>query len=146
MSRQYFAGKKTLPFLVSAAVVLLITGCGPTDGQRLMQEGASPEYAQGFDDGCSSGKKAAGDMFSQFHKNIQAYRSTADYRQGWDDGHEECRSEWLSNYRQQELGIERQRAYDEHQRLEKMNDRDMARDAMPDLSQKEIDQLNTLRK
>ncbi len=146
MSRQYFAGKKFLPFLVSAAIVLLLAGCGPTDGQRLMQEGASPEYAQGFDDGCSSGKKAAGDMFSQFHKNVQAYRSTSDYRLGWDDGHEECKSEWLNNYRQQELGIERQRAYDEHQRLEKMNDRDMARDAMPDLSQKEIDQLNTLGK
>ena len=146
MNLKRYCLRKTLFPLTLATVVFLFTGCGPTDGQRLMQEGASPEYAQGFDDGCSSGKKAAGDMFSQFHKNVQAYRSTLDYRQGWDDGHEECKSEWLSNYRQQELGLERQRAYDEHQRLEKMNDRDMARDAMPDLSQKEIDQLNTLEK
>ncbi len=138
--------KKIVPFITSAVLMFMFSGCGPTDGQRLMQEGASPEYAQGFDDGCSSGKKAAGDMFSLFHKNVQAYRSTPDYRQGWDDGHEECKSEWLSNYRQQQLGIERQRAYDEHQRLEKMNDRDMVRDAMPDLSRKEIDQLKTLGK
>ncbi len=109
-----------------------------------MQEGASPAYAQGYDDGCSSGKKAAGDMFAQFHKNVQEYQHNSDYRQGWNDGHEECRSEGISHMRQQEMTIEEQRAMDEHKRRELLDNQDMAREAMPDLSQEEINNLNRL--
>lgn len=133
-----------LLLVTSTAVVSLLTGCGGTEGQRLMQEGASPAYAQGFDDGCSSGKKAAGDMFSQFHKNVQEFQHNSDYRQGWNDGHEECRSEGISNMQQQELVIEEERAIDEHKRTEQLNNRDMIQDAMPDLNQQQIDNLNRL--
>ena len=125
--------------------VLFLAGCA-SEGQRLMQEGASAEYAQGYDDGCSSGKKSAGDMFAQFHKNVRAYQSNSDYRQGWNDGHEECKSEWLSSYRQQELGIQRQRAYDEHKWMENQEKRDMVRDAMPNLTKEQIETLNKLDK
>ncbi len=50
-----------------------------TEGQRLINEGASPAYGQGFDDGCSSGKKSAGDMFSQFHKNVLQFQYNQQY-------------------------------------------------------------------
>lgn len=123
-------------FLFSSTMVLiLLTSCGGTEGQRLMQEGASPAYAQGFDDGCSSGKKAAGDMFSNFHKNVREYQHNSDYHLGWNDGHEECRNEGISNMRQQQLVIEEERAIDEHQRTEQLNYQDMLHDSMPDLSQ-----------
>jgi hypothetical protein len=46
--------------------------------------------------------------------------------------------------RQQRLGIEQQRAYDEHRMLENMNNRQMERDAMPVLTPEEIRVLNTL--
>ncbi len=124
-------------------LLLLLAGCA-SEGQRLMQEGASPEYAQGFDDGCASGKKSAGDMFSQFHKNVRAYQQNSDYRQGWNDGHEECEEEWLSNYRQQELSIKQQRAYDEHKWLQKKEDSNMVNDALPNLTPEQIKALNTL--
>ncbi len=138
----------TVPRTVLMALVCLcslffLAGCA-SEGQRLMQEGASAEYAQGYDDGCSSGKKAAGDMFAQFHKNVRAYQTNTDYRQGWNDGHEECKSEWMSSYRQQELGIQQQRAYDEHKWLENQEKRDAAKDAMPNLTKEQIDTLNKL--
>ena len=129
--------------LAGLILLLLLNGCA-SEGQRLMNEGASPAYAQGYDDGCASGKKSAGDMFAQFHKNIRLYQQNSDYRQGWNDGHEECRGEQLSSMRQMELGIEQQRALDEHERIKHLNDRDMARDALPDLSPQEIQDLNKL--
>ena len=121
----------------------MMTSC-VTEGQRLMNEGASPAYGQGFDDGCNSGKKSAGDMFAQFHKNVQQYQHKVDYQQGWNDGHEECLNEWISMNRQQELSIELQRANDEHTLIENMNDRQMERDAMPSMNSEDIRILNTL--
>ncbi|MFP7756372.1 hypothetical protein ACLG6S_17280 [Thermodesulfobacteriota bacterium B35] len=138
--KQQMIRQGTRMFLAAGLGLLLLNGCGPSQGQRLVSEGASREYGQGYDDGCASGRKSAGDMFSQFHKNVRLYRQNADYRQGWDDGHDECRNEWLSNYRQQELGIERQRAYDEHEWLEKQK----VRDAVPELTREQIDTLNKL--
>jgi hypothetical protein len=138
-----FLPKTFLSILSSFAVLILLNSC-VTEGQRLMNEGASPAYGQGFDDGCNSGKKSAGDMFAQFHKNVQQYQHNQDYRQGWDDGHAECRNERISMNRQQQLSIEQQRAHDEHKLIEKMNDRQMERDAMPVMTPEELRILNTL--
>jgi hypothetical protein len=131
--------------LAALLPTLFFTGCA-SEGERLMREGASPEYAKGYDDGCSSGKKAAGDMFSQFHKNIRAYQANGDYRQGWNDGHEECKSEWMSHYRQQEISIQQQRAHDEHKWLENQDKKDMVKDAMPTLTKEQLENLNKLGK
>jgi len=137
---------KSLVLALAALLpTLFLSGCA-SEGERLMREGASPEYAKGYDDGCSSGKKAAGDMFSQFHKNIRAYQANGDYRQGWNDGHEECKSELMNHYRQQEIGIQQQRAYDEHKWLENQNQKDMVKDAMPTLSKEELETLKKLSK
>ncbi len=130
--------------MVSCMGILVVLASCVTEGQRLMNEGASPAYGQGFDDGCDSGKKSAGDMFSQFHKNVQQYQHNPDYQQGWDDGHEECQNEWISMNRQQQLSIEQQRANDEHKFIENMNDRQMVRDSMPVLTPEELRKLNTL--
>jgi hypothetical protein len=103
-----------------------------------MNEGASPAYAQGFDDGCDSGKKSAGDMFAQFHKNVQQFQHNQDYTLGWNDGHEE----WNSMNRQQRLAIEQQRAADEHSLIEDMKDDNQR--YVPRLSPAEIEELNSL--
>jgi hypothetical protein len=134
--------KRTLLVFACVGIAALLTSCA-TEGQRLMNEGASPAYAQGFDDGCSSGKKSAGDMFSQFHKNVQEFRSNQDYRQGWNDGHEECRNEWLSMNRQRQLSIEEQRAADEHSLIKSM-EKDNNQQYLPKLTPKEIEELKRL--
>ncbi len=82
-------------------------------------------------------------MFAQFHKNVQQYQQSMDYRQGWNDGHEECKSEWLSMNRQQSLAIEQQRAADEHSLIESIKVDNNQR-YVPDLSTREIQELNQL--
>ena len=134
--------KNSILLTACVGAALLLTSCG-TEGQRLMAEGASPSYAQGFDDGCSSGKKSAGDMFAQFHKDIRQFQSSQDYRQGWNDGHEECRNEWLSMSRQQELGIEQQRAADEHSLIKNM-EQNNDQEYLPHLSPRELEELRRL--
>jgi hypothetical protein len=142
MKFQALSQKRILLIFTCVGVAALLTSCA-TEGQRLMNEGASPAYAQGFDDGCSSGKKSAGDMFSQFHKNVQEFQHNQDYRQGWNDGHEECRNEWLSMNRQQRLSIEEQRAADEHSLIKSM-EKDNNQQYLPKLSPKEIEELKRL--
>jgi len=52
--------KKIGLFLSLALFVLFIfTGCA-SQKEQLIKQGASPAYAQGFEDGCHSGKKAGG--------------------------------------------------------------------------------------
>ncbi len=143
-ARKILRPTRLLVLAILGGILLIQTGCGPSQGQRLVQEGASTEYGQGFDDGCSSGKKAAGDMFSQFHKNVRLYQQDTDYRQGWNDGHEECLNEWRSMERQQDLGIKQQRALNEQKWLEKKEEEDRARQALPKLNREQIDILNTL--
>lgn len=147
MKSNLLSQKTVFSLLACIGVAVLLSSCA-TEGQRLMSEGASPAYGQGFDDGCSSGKKSAGDMFSQFHKNMQLFQYDQDYRQGWNDGHEECRDEWLSMNRQQRLGIEQQRAADEHSLIEHMNDtydqQYYDQQYLPQLSPEEVEALNRL--
>ena len=140
--------KDVRPSCLLAGVVLgsalMMNGCA-SEGERLMREGASPAYARGYDDGCSSGKKAAGDMFSQFHKNVRLYKQDEEYRMGWNDGRQECLSERQGMQRNRALSLEAERVYDEHRRTEKMLDSDsMARDAMPVLSPEQLEELRRL--
>ena len=133
---------KLFSVLLCLGISAILTSC-ISEGQRMMNEGASPAYGSGYDSGCESGKKAAGDMFAQFHKNTQQYQHSMDYRQGWDDGHEECKSEWVSMNRQQGLAIEQQRANDEHSLIEDMK-KNNAQQYVPRLSSEELLEINQL--
>jgi hypothetical protein len=137
-----FFQKRLFSVLACLAISIFLSSC-VSEGQRMINEGASPAYGQGYDDGCNSGKKAAGDMFSQFHKNVRQYQHSQDYRQGWDDGHNECKSEWISMNRQQGLAIEQQRAADEHSLIENMK-QDNAQQYVPKLNAREVQELNKL--
>ncbi len=84
---------KTL-LIVTATVALAwsFTGCAST-AENMKAQGYGPEYSQGYGDGCDSGKKAGGSMFDQFKKNVNRYDNNHKYREGWDDGYKECKSE-----------------------------------------------------
>ncbi len=131
--------RKVLLLFAFIGIAAFLFSCA-SEGQRLLKEGASPAYAQGYDDGCSSGKRSAGDMFSQFHKNVRLFQQNQDYRQGWNDGHEECRNEWRSMDRERKLYIEQQRANDEHSLIENMKKQPY----VPKLSPRQIEELNRL--
>ncbi|WP_294958687.1 hypothetical protein [Sulfurovum sp.] len=86
--------KKRKIITAAAAVAMAIgfTGCAST-AENMRAQGYGPNYSQGYGDGCSSGRRAGGSMFDQFKKNVSRYDSNHKYREGWDDGYKECKSE-----------------------------------------------------
>ena len=86
MKRKYLLG--TMAIVATVA----FTGCASTS-ETMMQQGYGPNYSHGYEDGCSSGRKAGGSMLDQFTKNVQQYDSNHKYKEGWDDGYQVCHSE-----------------------------------------------------
>ncbi len=52
----------------------------------------SPDFMQGYIDGCASGYGDAGwDLYiDRYRKDHEAYAASPDYRRGWDEGHDAC--------------------------------------------------------
>lgn len=86
-------------------VVLLLTGCQSTH-QQLIEKGYPPAYADGFQDGCGSGRQAAGVMAGEFRKNVPRYLQERQYETGWDDGFRQCQA--------MRENQDQQRYYDRH--------------------------------
>jgi hypothetical protein len=58
----------------------------------LVDRGYSPAYAEGYEDGCASGKADVGGLFAQAQKDQERYAaSDSDYAQGWDAAFAKCR-------------------------------------------------------
>lgn len=97
-----------------ACCVVLIAGLGNLGG-CLTQEGSivstnSPHaYADGFDDGCHSGKKAGGSQFVKFQKDSGRFVSNPPYAQGWSDGFRQCETALESVQRETRMAMEQQR-------------------------------------
>ena len=70
---------------------LALSACNGTK-DRLVAQGFSPTYAEGYDEGCSSGKAAGGGLFDSPSKDEDRYAGESDYAQGWDAGFIKCRS------------------------------------------------------
>lgn len=49
-----------------------LSGC-VTQKESMIKQGYPLPYADGFDDGCHSGKKAGGSMFDQFKKDVPRF-------------------------------------------------------------------------
>ncbi|UVM04374.1 hypothetical protein [Pseudomonas laurylsulfatiphila] len=73
------------------AVLLLIAGCQSTH-EDLLAKGYPPAFADGFDDGCSSGRQAAGAISGEFRKNVPRYLKDPLYAEGWSDGFRQCQA------------------------------------------------------
>ncbi len=74
-----------LGVLVLALLLLtatLLGGCENTH-QHLLAQGYPPAYADGFDDGCGSGRQAAGSISGEFRKDVPRYLREAIYASGW---------------------------------------------------------------
>ena len=101
--------KKFGLFLSIALIgVFTMLGCA-SQKEQLIKQGASPAYAQGFEDGCHSGKKAGGSWFDSFRKNTHLFNTNPDYKQGWIDGYNECEKQQEALERQNRNAIEQQR-------------------------------------
>ena len=82
---------RSLPLLV-----LLLAACDvlePSETMIAASANVSPSYRQGFDDGCHSGRQAAGSLFEQFRKDLPRFNSERDYAQGWSDAFRQCETQ-----------------------------------------------------
>lgn len=71
-------------------LLALMAGCQSTH-EQLIQQGYPPAFADGFQDGCGSGRQAAGAL-GEFHKNVPRYLADKQYGSGWDDGFRQCQA------------------------------------------------------
>lgn len=72
--------------------LLAVAGCQSTH-EQLVAKGYPPNFADGYQDGCGSGRQAAGAISGQFKKDVPRYLSDKVYAQGWTDGFRQCQAE-----------------------------------------------------
>ncbi len=77
--------------------VLVLAGCQSTH-EQLIAEGYPPAFADGFQDGCGSGREAAG-ANGLYKKDVPRYLKDKLYAQGWEDGFRQCQGEALNRDR-----------------------------------------------
>ena len=87
---------------------LALSGC-MSQKELMIKDGYPLAYATGFEDGCHSGKKAGGNMFEHFKKDVNAFNTSKDYAQGWSDAFRECETEAEALQRQTRMSMEQQR-------------------------------------
>ena len=78
--------------LVALLTTVALAACGSIE-ETMIEQGHPPAYAEGYADGCASGKAAAGGLFADARKDANRYGADRQYTQGWESGFDECRSD-----------------------------------------------------
>jgi hypothetical protein len=78
-----------LALVTLAASVVQLSGCA-TPGGTADAVGRTPAYADGYKDGCASGRASHGGMFDFEKKNTSRFDSDKQYAQGWTDAFQKC--------------------------------------------------------
>ena len=100
--------------ITSAVAMTLTTSCFLLAGcasqkETMIKQGYPLAYTEGFEDGCHSGKKAGGNLFDQFKKDVRRFEADSQYAQGWSDAFRQCESEQEAIQRQTRIAIEQQK-------------------------------------
>lgn len=119
---------QTHAWLVSIAAMTL-AGCVSTQ-EAMIKQGYPPAYAQGFDDGCHSGRKAGGSLFDQFRKDVPRFERDKDYALGWSDAFRQCETEQENALRQQRMVLEQQRLQELRKQNQLTNEHALEREAL----------------
>lgn len=88
--RRHSGKIRWLSWLGALGVMAAVAGCQSTH-EELLSRGYPPAYADGYQDGCASGRQAAGAL-GTFTKNVPRYTSETFYSGGWDDGFRQCQT------------------------------------------------------
>jgi hypothetical protein len=72
------------------ALLAGLYGCESYHDQ-LITKGYPPPYADGYHDGCLTGKQAINGI-GVFHKDVPRYTKEQYYSTGWEDGYRQCAS------------------------------------------------------
>jgi hypothetical protein len=76
----------------ATATILALAACASVK-ETMLERGFPPAYAEGYADGCSSGREAAGGLFDETRKDTTRYGTDRQYTQGWDSAFPRCESE-----------------------------------------------------
>lgn len=61
--------------------------------EQLAHQGRPAEYIDGYVEGCDSGYHAADVPYHRFTKDLERFQSDQLYRDGWNDGFNNCKKE-----------------------------------------------------
>jgi hypothetical protein len=96
--------KVKLPILV-LGLAMVLSGCAVKSinpkqhlnsmHSSFISQGKPPAYVDGYVDGCSSGRRLAGDNNFTYRKNNARAEQDALYAKGWQDGQINCGNEYL---------------------------------------------------
>ena len=116
--------------LASIAVTAVLMSACATQSQHdsMVSQGYPLPYADGFDDGCQSGKNAGGNIFDQFKKDVRRFGQDTQYTQGWSDGFRQCETAEEASQRQTRMSIEQQRLIEERKRNDIEDQRHLERE------------------
>jgi len=117
-----------------SSFALLLTACQPFNPNEylmrqrnnILLQGNSASYADGYTDGCATGRREAGDHHFIFQKNATRAKNDTEYVEGWEQGHNFCRQEHLNqkehDYREEKSALLRQQTYElQRKALERLN-------------------------
>ena len=133
----------TMPRLMLILIFSSLFMFGGCVSQRdtMVQQGYPLSYADGFDDGCHSGKKAGGSMFDQFKKDVRRFQTDKQYAQGWSDGFRQCETEQEALDRQIRMGMEQQRLLEEKKHNDWQEQRHLEREVMKGIDTRGLENL-----
>jgi len=79
-------------FTLMTATMLLssLSGCGTPPPNPLMPPGHTAIYAEGFNDGCSTGRVTRNPVVGWYRKDTKLFESDKQYAQGWNEGYQKC--------------------------------------------------------
>ncbi|TWI54308.1 hypothetical protein IQ22_02171 [Pseudomonas duriflava] len=70
------------------ALLLGLAGC-QSYHEQLIQQGYPPAYADGYHEGCLTGKQAVNGIGASY-KDVARYDRERHYAMGWEDGYKQC--------------------------------------------------------
>lgn len=129
-----------LTALLSGLLLMIFSGC-VSQTETMVKQGYPLAYAEGFEDGCHSGKKAAGNMFDQFKKDINRFNTDTQYAQGWSDGFRQCESEEEAYQRQYRMAIEQQKLIEQQKQNERQEEYHLTNEALKNVDTKTLKNL-----
>lgn len=90
--------------ILGACALVALSGCVGLSGNRYLENkhlfmvgrGDPVAYADGYVDGCSSGRRVAGDQRFKYRQNTVRLEKDALYGRGWQEGQINCRNEVIA--------------------------------------------------
>ncbi len=119
-------------------VLFAISGC-MSQKEIMVKKGYPLSYADGFDDGCHSGKKAGGDMFDQFKKDVMRFEKDYRYAQGCSMASDNVKQN--KKQRQIRMGMEQQCLMEEMKHNKWEEQRHLVREVMKGIDTRGLDNL-----